>query len=244
MKTAEPWQVVILAGGLGTRLRPLTHDIPKPMVPTRGIPYLHYQLHYLAEQGYRRFLLLTGHLSRQIEDYFGDGSSRGWEISYSVEPHPLGTGGGLRLALPLLAERFILLYGDSFLPISFTRLQEEYLDNGREGLMVLYDNSELTDVKNNVELDPAGAVVAYDKEDSRGKTHVEAGVLVLTRNLAAEIPAGRKYALEQEKFPRLIADGRMGGFVTRQRFYDIGTPERLKEFEQVIHDYFPNPLPR
>jgi len=233
-------QIVVLAGGLGTRLYPLTHDIPKPMMPIGDKPFLHYQIEYLRRQGFREFLFLSGHLSRQIEDYFGDGGRHGVKIEYSVEPEPLGTGGGIRLALPRLRDWFILLYGDSFLPIDFNELAGGFQADGRDAMMVLYDNDQLTDVPDNVRLDETGQVTAYDKTDSEQMTHVEAGVLVFKREVIAELTADRKFSLEMEKFPQLITQNRLSGFVTQQRFYDIGTPARLAEFKQVIHDYFPD----
>ena len=241
MKPDQP-QIVVLAGGLGTRLYPLTHDIPKPMMPIAGKPFLHYQLEYLKRQDFRRFLFLTGHLSQQVEDYFGDGSRFEVEISYSVEPEPLGTGGGLRLALPHLEELFILIYGDSFLPIDFRYLSEQFRNADQDACLVLYDNDQLTDVPDNVRLDATGRVTAYNKTAPESMTHVEAGVLAFRSSVIAELPADRKLSLEMEKFPQLIAQERLSGFVTQQRFYDIGTPARLEEFKQVIHDYFPDPL--
>src|SRR2546426_1133852 len=110
-------QAVILAGGLGTRLWPLTKEIPKPMAPVAGAPYLEHQLRYLAGQSIVEILLLTGYLGDQIENYFGDGAGFGLRIRYSREAAPIGTGGALRQALPLLSPEFLVIYGDSFLPI-------------------------------------------------------------------------------------------------------------------------------
>ena len=109
-------QTVILAGGLGTRLGPLTRKIPKPMVPVAGVPYLEHQLRLLARQSFRDVLLLTGYLGDQIEAYFGNGARLGLRLRYAREAQPQGTGGALRDARPQLAESFLLLYGDSLLP--------------------------------------------------------------------------------------------------------------------------------
>ena len=136
-------QAVILAGGRGDRLRPLTDNVPKPMVPVHGRPYLAYQLDELKRQGIADVVLLTGYLGETIENYFGDGAAA-------------------------------------------------------------------------------------------GLTHVEAGVLALTRRLVRRIPAGRVVSLEQEFFPQLIAGRQLAAFATARRFYDIGTPSRLKEIEAVL----------
>src|ERR1051325_9126184 len=110
-------QVVILAGGLGTRLWPLTKTGPKPMVPVAGLPYLEHQVRLFEKQSIRDVVMLTGYLGEQIEEYFGDGARWGMSIAYSREQQPLGTGGALREARHLLAETFVLIYGDSYLPI-------------------------------------------------------------------------------------------------------------------------------
>src|SRR5262245_38458562 len=106
-------QAVILAGGLGTRLWPLTKEIPKPMVPIAGTPYLEHQLRLLAKQQITDVVLLTGYLGSQIEGHFGNGASLELNIRYSRESRPLGTGGALREARHLLADSFVLIYGDS-----------------------------------------------------------------------------------------------------------------------------------
>src|SRR3954447_18395096 len=110
-------QVVILAGGLGTRLWPLTGQIPKPMAPVGGVPYLEHQLRLLRTQGLHDVLILTAYLGNQIENYFKDGRRVGLHIRYSREPEPLGTGGALRNAMHMLDDAFIVIYGDSYLPI-------------------------------------------------------------------------------------------------------------------------------
>ena len=112
-------QTVILAGGLGTRLRPLTEQTPKPMVEVEGRPFLEFIVEHIAGQGFRDILLLTGHLGEHVSDHFGDGRRFGVSIRYSREPQPLGTGGAIRAAWEQLADDFLLLYGDSFLPIDY-----------------------------------------------------------------------------------------------------------------------------
>src|SRR5579859_7545835 len=108
-------QAVILAGGLGTRLWPLTKVVPKPMVQVAGVPYLEHQLHLLKKQHISDIVILNGYLGDQIEEYFGDGVWQDVSIRYSRELQPLGTGGALREASPLLAATFVLIYGDSYL---------------------------------------------------------------------------------------------------------------------------------
>jgi mannose-1-phosphate guanylyltransferase len=230
-------QAVILAGGLGQRLRPLTDNIPKPMVPIRDRPYLAYQLDELKKQGILDVVLLTGYLGEKIERYFGDGAKTGMRLRYSRESPPVGTGGALKLAEPLLAEDCLLIYGDSFLPIRYAEPVARLRDSNAEVLVVAFDNAaNAVDVPNNIALDAEGFVERYEKGAgaAAGLRYVEAGVLALKRSVLARIPPGRVVSLEQEIFPRLIAEHRLAAYVTAQRFYDIGTPARLKEIEAVF----------
>lgn len=231
-------QAVILAGGLGTRLRPLTHDIPKPMVPVAGAPYLEHQLRLLAQQSITDIVLLVGYLGDQIEGYFGDGSDFGLSIRYSWEMSPQGTGGALRDAAGLVDDQFLVIYGDSYLPIPYGEVLDTLQRTGALGVLSVYDNGqENTGVVNNVALDREGVVVRYDKDASRDPEelqYVEAGVLGLRREVVSSIGSG-KVSLEQEVFPQLIEKRRLVSYVTQQRFYDIGTPERLRQIEHVFH---------
>jgi mannose-1-phosphate guanylyltransferase len=231
-------QAVILAGGLGTRLLPLTEAIPKPMVSVAGVPYLEHQLRLLAEQDIRDVLLLTGYLGEQIEAHFGDGSRMGLRIAYSRESSPLGTGGALREARDKLEHAFLIIYGDSYLPIAYREAFEHLIATGAEGLVVVYDNSLAdTSVKNNIDLDDGGRVARYEKDSPDRLSYVEAGVLALRRSVVDLMPTEGAVSLEKEIFPKLIARRQLAAFVTRQRFYDIGTPDRLRLIETVLaHD--------
>ena len=230
-------QVVILAGGLGTRLRPVTAQIPKPMVPVAGIPYLEHQLRLLAEQGFRDTLLLTGYLGEQIEEYFGNGSRLRLQLRYAREPAPLGTGGALREARSLLADDFLLIYGDSYLPIEYSTVVDRLRATNASGVLVLYhDPSGETDVPGNVAIDKGQHVVRYDKSGAKDPElrYIEAGVLALRKSVLDLVPATGIVSLEQEVFPRLIERGALVGLPTTQRFYDIGTPERLRAIEALF----------
>ncbi|MFG0262388.1 MAG: nucleotidyltransferase family protein [Novipirellula sp. JB048] len=229
-------QAVILAGGLGTRLWPLTQTVPKPMVPIAGAPYLEHQLRLLQQQSITEIVLLTGYLSEQIEAHFGDGSRFGINIDYSRETTPLGTGGALRQAAPLLQESFLLIYGDSYLPILYATVLETLADSAAVGAVTVYDNrTDDTGVTNNIALDDDGFVSKYKKDtpDDPSLRYVEAGVLAFQRSVLQRIPAGQ-VSLEQEIFPQLIAQRELIGHVTAQRFFDIGTPERLERIGEQL----------
>jgi NDP-sugar pyrophosphorylase family protein len=231
-------QVVILAGGLGTRLRPLTTQVPKPMVPVAGAPYLEHQLRLLAGQSLNDIVVLTGYLGEQIEEYFGDGRQLGLRMRYSRESQPLGTGGALREARPLLDESFLVIYGDSYLPIKYSGLGRRLAMTAASGVIAVYrDPSGQTNVSCNVALDTDGTVLRYDKQasaDDRELQYVEAGVLALRRSVLDLIPPAGASSLEEQVFPILIERRRLLGFRTNQRFYDMGTPERLHAIEAYL----------
>jgi NDP-sugar pyrophosphorylase family protein len=248
-------QVVILAGGLGTRLRPITEKIPKPLVPVAGQPFLYWQLLDLKQQGYTDILLLVAYLGEQIEKHFGDGRDLGLHIRYSFEPEPLGTGGALKHAVAALAEEFVLLNGDSFLRAPLDAMGAAFAANGYEAMISVYDDRVPTQVIPN--LKTSGHVVLDYKKDAgreRGFDKIDSGVYVMKRSLLESVdgasgpglsPSGsvqgfsQKFALA-DLWPGLLAKGRLGAYNVPERFYDIGTPARLQEFEEKVRDYFPN----
>jgi NDP-sugar pyrophosphorylase family protein len=225
-------QAVILAGGLGTRLRPITERIPKPMVEVAGEPFLVRIVRWLAQHDFRRLLLLLGYRGEVVSDYFGDGKRFGVSIEYNREPSPLGTGGALRYALEKLEDEFLLLYGDSYLTIDYKQVVRTFLNPPCSGLMVVYDNRLAdTGVTSNVAVDGDGWVTRYAKNQLDADLHyVEAGVLCFRKKVFESLPVGRVISLEQELYPELIAIRQLRAFTTTERFFDIGTPQRLEEF--------------
>jgi MurNAc alpha-1-phosphate uridylyltransferase len=234
-------QVAILAGGLGTRLRPITEKIPKPMVEVAGKPFLHWQLLDLKEQGYTRVLLLVAYLGEQVREYFGDGSKMGMQISYSFEPKPLGTGGALKHAGPALEEKFILLNGDSFLRAPLKAF--ESCAEGYSAAISTYSRIDRVPVIPNLKVDEAsGRVLEYVKDAGaqRGFDRIDSGIYFLHRSLIDR--AQKTEFMLADLWPSLIEAGQLGAFKVEERFYDIGTPERLREFEEKVRDYFPNAI--
>ena len=228
---------MILAGGLGTRLGELTKAVPKPMVPVAGKPYLEHQIAELRRQGIADVLLLVGYLGDRIERHFGDGSGFGLRVRYQREETPLGTGGGLREAADRLDESFLLVYGDSFLPIDYRAVHAALAGDPRAvGVAVAYDNAEPTSVPNNIALDPDGYIALYAKDavPTRSLRYVEAGVLAFRKSVVELMAPGGPVSLEKEVFPILVARRQLRGFVTRERFYDIGTPDRLAAIERMF----------
>ena len=226
-------QAVILAGGLGTRMRPMTEQVPKPMLPVNGKPFLQHQVQLLRSHGLHRFLLLVGYLGEQIEHYFGDGTAMGAHIAYSYESSPLGTAGALKNAEEKLDPEFIVLNGDTYLDVDYQALFASFVSCQCQGLTVAFENSEQL-LKNNLALDGEMAVIAYSKIQASGLTHVDAGATVLRREVLDLIPAGRKCSLEEETFPLLIRNQQLKAWPTRQRFIDMGSSSGLATLQEKL----------
>ncbi len=231
-------QVVILAGGLGTRLQALTRTVPKPMVEVAGRPFLERQVGSLVAQGFSRLLLLVGHLAEPILDHFRDGSEFGAEIRYSRESGPLGTGGALRLAHPMLEDRFLLLYGDSFLPEPIGPIARSFEQMSDGGLMTVYrDDHRLTGVAPNLAIDSAGRVIRYQKGgDGKGLQYIDAGLLGLRSRFLEWLPPDRPASLESDFYPLLIARTQLMAWKTQDPFCDIGTPARLERARDFFRE--------
>lgn len=235
-------QAVILAGGLGTRLGPLTKDIPKPMTPIRGKPFLEWQLQYLSQQGLKEFLLLTGYKGDQIEKYFSAGGRWGWKITYNREEQPLGTGGALLNAFEKLPAEFLLFFGDSFLPVQAYEIYEKLKSPNIDIVMAVYDNAEDTTVPYNVALNRENLVTRYQKgKASEGLTFVEAGVYGV-KKIGLVASENKICSFESDLLTPAIQAGRVAAWKSPHRFFDIGTPQRLKLFEERMGDYFQNSL--
>jgi NDP-sugar pyrophosphorylase family protein len=202
------------------------------MVEVAGRPFLEHIVRHLIAQHFDRFLLLVGYLGEQVEDYFGNGARFKASIHYAKEPQPLGTAGAIKNALTQLEPEFLLLYGDSYLPIDYREVIQKHRACKLRALMVVYDNSlQDTGVINNVAISPNQTVARYQKgQAAPDLRYVEAGVLCFNRDVFASLPPSRAISMEHVVYPALIAAGQLGAFVTRQRFFDIGTPSRLEEF--------------
>lgn len=226
-------QVVILAGGLGTRLGAAGRSMPKALMPVLGRPFLAHVLDLLRAQDLRRVLLLVGHQGEQIEQQFGDGGALGMEIRYHRDgPRLLGTGGALRAALELLDPELLVLYGDTYLDIDFRTVIAAFRDSRAPALMTVLHNRGRWD-RSNV-LFRGGKLLRYSKRDrTREMEHIDYGLAALTREIIRELPAGAPADLA-DLYSRLVAEGRMAAFEVSQRFYEIGTPEGLAETERYL----------
>ena len=232
-------QAVILAGGLGTRLRAVTENrIPKPMVPVNGRPFLHHLLLYLKDNNITDVLLLVGHLHHVIVEYFGSGDWLGMNIEYSIEKEPMGTGGAVRLAIPKIKGDFILMYGDDYTPYPIEEMYDAFIRSGKMGMITVYSGDN-TDVPRNVRTERDGDIILVKeyckKEVHDGMNGVEAGMSFFHWDVLSMLDR-EKFSFEEYIFPRLIQDNELAAFLTEKRFYDMGTPERLKIIGEMLDD--------
>lgn len=231
-------QCVVLAGGLGTRMLPLTETVPKVLLPVLGEPFLDHQLRWLSAHGITEVVLSVGHLGEMVETHLATRTPNGLSVRVVHEgPTLLGTAGALRLACErgLLAEEFLLTYGDSYLPVDFAAIGHTFLGSGRPALMTVFRNDERWD-KSNVVFDPErGLVALYDKQRTLRPaaefSYIDYGLSAFRREtVAREIPAATKYDLA-EVFQVLSQRGELAGVEVFQRFYEIGSPEGLSDLE-------------
>jgi NDP-sugar pyrophosphorylase family protein len=230
--TAMP-TLALLAGGLATRMRPVTSTIAKSMLPVAGLPFIGHQLHLLAAQGISHVVVCCGHLEEQIRSYVGDGKAFGCAVDYSADgPQPLGTGGALRKALPLLGERFLVMYGDSFLPVAIAPVWRSFLDSGKLGLMTVYRNGDQWD-RSNVEF-ADGAILNYSKHaHTPGMQYIDYGLNCLSAEVLEGWPEEARFDLA-DVTTMLVAQGELAGFEVRERFYEIGSPSGLAETDALL----------
>lgn len=229
-------QCVILAGGLGSRMRPLTAKTPKTLLPVSGIPFADYQLRWAAQHGVTEVVYSIARLGDQVRAYAGDGQRWGLTIRYVEDGDQLrGTAGALRRALDsgTLRDWFLVLYGDSFLPFDFGRLGTAFQGQSRPAMMTVHRNRGRWDTGN---VRFAGGVVQLYHKVRPGETHaaldyIDYGITALQARLVAErVPAEPPMDLA-DLYQRLSQEGLLAGLEVSQRFYEIGSPKGLRDFE-------------
>ncbi len=225
--------VAILAGGLATRLRPITEKIPKSLVPVAGKPFLAHQLELLHARGIRHAVLCVGHLGEMIQRDFGDGSAYGVRLDYSFDgPKLLGTGGAIQQALRFLGPEFFVLYGDSYLPIEYRPIAEFFRRSGKLGCMTVYRNEGRYDTSNVVFRD--NEIAVYDKKVRLPEMqHIDYGLSLFKASVFNAHPADQSFDLA-EVMARLVREKQLAGFEVRERFYEIGSPAGLAELEALL----------
>jgi NDP-sugar pyrophosphorylase family protein len=227
-------KVIILAGGLGTRLRGALGDLPKPLAPIGGKPVLEYLINFISHQGFREIIISCGHGAGAVRDYFGDGSTLGLRIRYTFEEELLGTGGAIKLAEPLVDSRdFIVANGDTYFEVSLTELLQFHRARGALATLALTYRKEAGRY-GTVLCDDDNRVVTFTekaKEERAGL--INGGVYVFGRAIFDYIPAGRACSLEREILPLLVGRG-LYGFPADGYFIDIGVPEDYERAKEEL----------
>jgi NDP-sugar pyrophosphorylase family protein len=231
--TSAPLSVAILAGGLATRLRPLTESIPKALVEVNGEPFIAHQLRLLARHGTRHVVVCAGFLGEMIQVAIGCGDAFGLQVDYSFDgPWLLGTAGALRQASAMLGRSFFVVYGDSYLRCDYRAVQAAFEATGRLGLMAVYRNAGLFD-RSNVEF-ADGAILAYDKRTPTPRMHhIDYGLGVLGQRALDLVPDERPADLA-DLYADLLERGQLTAYEVQERFYEIGSAEGLEETRRVL----------
>jgi len=224
--------VAILAGGLATRLRPVTEKIPKSLVPVADRPFLAHQLELLHARGVRRAVLCIGYLGEMIRDEFGS-EKFGVKLEYSFDgPKLLGTGGAIKRALPMLGDEFFVLYGDSYLPIDYAPIADFFHHSGKRGLMTVFRNEGKYDTSNVVFAD--GKIKVYDKRLKLPEMqHIDYGLSLFKASVFESYPADEPFDLA-EVMGKLVREKQLAGFEVPERFFEIGSPAGLAELETLL----------
>lgn len=225
--------VAILAGGLATRLHPITLEMPKSLVQIAGQPFLAHQLRLLRSQHIESVVLCIGYLGEHIKDFAGDGRKFGLDIAYSWDgPTLRGTAGALKSALPLLGREFFVMYGDSYLTCSFPQVQTAFFASRKEGLMTVFRNGNRWD-KSNVEFSE-GEIRCYSKKNRTAlMQYIDYGLEVLTAEALNRVPDNQICDLS-ELYELLLRDGQLAGFEIAGRFYEIGSFTGMQQLSYLL----------
>jgi NDP-sugar pyrophosphorylase family protein len=231
--SATDLPVAILAGGLATRLRPITEKVPKLLIEVAGEPFFTHQIRLLKAAGLTRLVLCVGYLGEKIVELYGDGSAHGIRIDYSFDgPKLLGTGGALIQALPKLGDAFYVLYGDSYLPVDYQAVGNFFLRSGRLGLMTVYENHERYDTSN-VWFE-GGEIRVYDKKNKVPQMHhIDYGLGVFRAAAFDGFPRDEVVDLAAVQM-QLVAQRQLAGYEIPERFYEIGSHEGLAELDGLL----------
>jgi NDP-sugar pyrophosphorylase family protein len=223
-----------LAGGLATRLRPITEKIPKGLVEIDGKPFLEYQIKLLKKYEIKNIILCVGYKGEMIEEYFGDGENFGVKISYSKESKPLGTGGAIRKAFNKLRKNFFVMYGDAYLNFDYKDIISFYEKSKGTAVLSIYKNKGKYD-SSNVILDNNGKVL-YDKSNpSSNMEYIDYGLSVLNKDLVKKfIPSQGFYDLA-DFYNEISKKELLLGYEVNERFYEIGSFGGLDEFKKYIN---------
>ncbi len=230
-------KAVILAGGLGKRLRRAVRDRPKSMALVLGKPFLEYQVEQLRKYDVVKIVLCVGYLAEQIKSYFKDGGKFGIDIRYGVEKEPLGTAGALKNAENYLEdEAFLVLNGDSYSEIDITRFVQFHRKKGGMGTILLTRVSQAQDY-GLMKIDEDSRITGFLEKSAKISSDniINAGIYLLEPEVLSYIPEGKQVSLERETFPRLLQKKvPLFGYLTSDYFIDIGTPQKYAQIQKEM----------
>jgi histidinol-phosphate phosphatase family protein len=230
----RPRQAVILAGGQGTRLRPLSDIRPKAMIEIHGRPFLEEIVEMLRDQGFQEVLMLLGYLPHVVQDYFRDGARWGLKIKYSITPVENNTGRRLKLAEPLLQDCFFLLYCDNYWPMQIEPMWKRFLKAGAPAMLTVYTNKDGW-TKNSIRVDADGFITAFDKRGGTPDVQgVEISYAILRKSILDLLPEDENVPLEETVYPVLAARRQLAAYVTDHRYYSVGSVNRLPMTEMFL----------
>jgi MurNAc alpha-1-phosphate uridylyltransferase len=220
--------VAMLAGGLATRLRPLTESVPKALVEVAGRPFAEHQVSWLHAQGVERIVFLLGYRGEMVRDALGKGARWGLSIDYVFDgPRLLGTGGALRRARGVLGDTFFVMYGDSYLDCDLRAIEASFAASGDLALMTVLRNENRWEASN--VLFENGRIVRYDKRRrTRDMQHIDYGLGILSASALEPYPPNQPFDLATV-YQDLAAQGRLAAYEVTSRFYEIGSAEGLEE---------------
>lgn len=223
-------QVLILAGGLGTRLRSVVSDRPKPMADVNGKPFLEYLINNLVSKGYKKIIIAAGYKKESIMEYFGDGSNFDCSIKYSIETEPLGTGGAIANAKNLIEEDLLVLNGDTFFDINFNEFEQFHKEKDSNYTIAL---RKVKDVSRYgaVEFDNDDKITGFtSKGENSISNYINGGIYIIEKQIILSLELGKFISLESEIIPQVLKSKKVYGYKSKDYFIDIGIPEDYMKF--------------
>lgn len=227
-------KVAILAGGLATRLHPVSLQVPKSMILINGYPFIGWQLKLLANSGMNSVVLCLGYRASEIMEFVGDGQRFGLEVTYSIEETPLGTGGALKKAEPILGDVFGVLYGDSYLPINYKKVVEKFFEVETHALMTVYKNENKHDQSNIIYF--PNQPLLYLKGDKRPDLNcIDYGFIMFNKSALSAIPKNTQFDLSNLLI-EMSLKGQIKGYEIMERFYEIGSFGGIVDLETYLKE--------
>jgi N-acetyl-alpha-D-muramate 1-phosphate uridylyltransferase len=225
--------VIILAGGLATRMRPVTEKIPKAMINVNGKPFIHHQITLLKKKGIINIIICVGYLGEQIEEYIGDGSKFGINVDYSYDGDVLlGTGGAIAKIKDRLPDTFFVLYGDSYLDINYQKVESAYQISGKKGLMTVFKNDNQWDTSNVVF--KQNKLIKYSKiNKTEDMNYIDYGLGILKKSVFMVFPHGTVFDLAAI-YEKLSDENQLEGYEVFERFYENGSSQGLSDLCKVL----------